>query len=113
QRAGCHHDRFGCRRGAAVNLEGTKCRRGAFALGEAETEEETRADNVEPVPEDHSSFTSPLAMPPPGAINASKSRPRANRSQCFRIWTRNSSNDAFLRSAGSTGSLLSLTALSR
>jgi hypothetical protein len=25
--------------------------RGAFALGEAETEEETGADNVEPVPE--------------------------------------------------------------
>src|SRR5262249_56850243 len=90
QRAGlCHEDRLGCRRGAAVNLEGTKCRRGAFALGEAETEEETGADNVEPVPEDRSSCTSRLALPSAGAINASRSSTGANISRCLCISARN------------------------
>src|SRR5262249_27764476 len=98
--------------GAAVNLEGTKCRRGAFALGEAETEEEKGADNAEPVPEDHSSGTSRLAMPSLGASNASRSSTGANISRCLCISARNSSIDAPLRNRGSTGSLLSLMAAS-
>src|SRR5262249_44028293 len=57
-------------------------------------------DRSEIVPR-HPSCTSRLAMPSRGATNASRSRTGANRFQCFCILTRNSSNDASWRNAGS------------